>query len=57
MGGKTKVTNNRNDYWPSYSPNGKKIVYTGGGGPKPDIYMINVGGGGGSKVTHTNRQK
>jgi len=49
------VTNDAtHDYWPSYSPNGKKIVYIRGRGRNPgiySIYTINVGGGGKSKVT------
>jgi Tol biopolymer transport system component len=57
-GGKTNVThNNRYDGSPSYSPNGKKIVYTGGDGRNPDIYTINVGGGGESLVTDYKRRE
>jgi Tol biopolymer transport system component len=50
---RTKVTNNNaTDYWPSYSPDGKKIAYIRGRGRNPDIYTKNVGGGGKSnKVT------
>jgi TolB protein len=43
-GGKTKVAEG---YALSYSPDGKKIVYSTG----TQIYTINVGGGGKSKVT------
>src|SRR5919112_1280352 len=51
---KRKVTNNnRDDYSPSYSPDGKKIaymVYSNAAG-RTEIYTIYVGGGGKSKLT------
>jgi hypothetical protein len=46
--GKTQLTNNNtDDLDPSYSPDGKKIVYAGQDGPKGDleIYTINARGG------------
>jgi Tol biopolymer transport system component len=47
---RTKVTNNNaTEYWPSYSPNGKKIAFIRGRGRNPDIYTKNVEGGGKSK--------
>jgi Tol biopolymer transport system component len=50
--GQSRATNNRtNEYEPSYSPDGKRIVYyTGSHLRNPDVYTINVGGGGKSKV-------
>ncbi len=50
-GAKTKLTSG---YQPSYSPDGKKIVYTvyKGNAIEGDIYTINVGGGGKFRVTH-----
>jgi len=49
---KTKVTNTWAGGIPlDYSPDGKKSAYTGGGGFNPEIYTVNVGGGGESKVT------
>src|SRR5829696_4965134 len=48
-GGRVQLINNAtNDCEPSYSPSGKKIVYSGQDGPKGDyeIYTINAGGGG-----------
>ncbi len=49
-GGQIKVAEGGDD--PSYSPDGKKIVYyTGSHLQHPDIYTINVGGGGKTKVT------
>ena len=60
--GKFKVTNNGNDDQdPSYSPDGKKIAYTGSkvflssdGIDFDDvIYTINVDGGNKSQVTDT----
>ena len=50
--GAFQVTNNdTNEFFPSYSPDGKKIVYyTGSQLRHPDIYKVNAGGGGKSKV-------
>jgi dipeptidyl aminopeptidase/acylaminoacyl peptidase len=53
--------NAKDDEDPSYSPDGKKIAYTGYKGSSSDdgedydheIYTINVGGGGKSQVTNT----
>jgi len=52
-GGKKQLTDNStNDYEPAYSPSGKKIAYTGEGGPNGDeIYTLNAGGGGKQPVT------
>jgi TolB protein len=36
---------------PSYSPNGKRIAYSGYDGTDQEIYTINVGGGGRVQVT------
>jgi TolB protein len=47
--GKRQLThNNTDDLDPSYSPDGKNIVYAGQDGPKGDleIYTINARGGG-----------
>jgi Tol biopolymer transport system component len=55
--GRVQVTNNnKDDNFPSYSPDGKKIAYTGckGNDHGGDIYTINVGGGGKFRVTHNN---
>jgi Tol biopolymer transport system component len=51
-GGKVQVTDNStNDYYPAYSPSGKRIAYEGEDGPNGDyeIYTINAAGGGGKK--------
>src|SRR5215203_5574141 len=56
-GGKFNVTDNSTgDYAPSYSPSGKKIVYSGEDGPNgdTDIYTINPGGGSKFNVTDNN---
>jgi len=57
---KIVTSNIYNDEDPSYSPDGKKIVYTGSTGFDSEdegfdeeIYTINVGGGGKSQVTNT----
>jgi hypothetical protein len=53
-GGRLQLTDNAtNDSEPSYSPSGKKIVYSGQDGPNGDfeIYTIKPGGGGKFKVT------
>jgi Tol biopolymer transport system component len=49
---RVRLTNNATyDYYPDFSPDGKKIVYyTGSHLLNPDIYTINVGGGGKPKV-------
>jgi len=49
-GGKTKVAVGQE---PSYSPDGKRIVYSGYDGNDSEICTINVGGGGKSQVTNT----
>jgi tricorn protease-like protein len=51
-GGKAKVTAG---YQPSYSPDGKKIAYTVYSGPDSEIYMIDVGGGGKTQLTHNDK--
>ena len=55
---KTKLTNNNKyDTYPSYSPDGKKIVYTvskGNAAIRGDIYTINAFGGSKTKLTHNN---
>ena len=48
-GGKTKVTRDGDE--PSYSPDGKKLVYSGNDGNDSELYTINSGGGGKFKVT------
>jgi Tol biopolymer transport system component len=56
-GGKVQLTDNSTgDYEPSYSPSGKKIVYSSKDAPNGDyeIYTINPGGGGKVKVTDNN---
>ena len=53
--GKTRLTNNDKDELDlAYSPDGKKIVYSGQDGPKGDleIYTINARGGDKVQVTH-----
>jgi Tol biopolymer transport system component len=53
--GKRQLTNNNtDDLDPSYSPDGKKIVYAGQDGPKGDleIYTINASGGDKFQLTH-----
>jgi Tol biopolymer transport system component len=51
-GGKFNVTSNhiKDEFEPDYSPNGKKIAYSGSSITEPtgtgyEIYTINVGGG------------
>jgi Tol biopolymer transport system component len=56
-GGRVQLTDNTtDDEVPSYSPNGKKIAYSGEDGPKGDfeIYTIKVGGGARFNVTDNN---
>ena len=43
--------NNTGETEPSYSPNGKRIAFSGWDGHDWKIYTINVGGGGRVKVT------
>ncbi len=61
--GKTRVTNdNKDDNFPSYSPNGKRIAYTRttyrrindtvSADPIDEIFTVKVGGGGKTKVTN-----
>src|SRR5215216_5022928 len=53
--GKTQLTHNDTDELDlAYSPDGKKIVYSGQDGPKGDleIYTINASGGDKFQVTH-----
>ena len=55
-GAKTQLThNNMYDTSPSYSPDGKKIVYTvSKGNAESDIYTINAFGGGKTQATNNN---
>jgi Tol biopolymer transport system component len=56
-GGKKQLTDNgTGDYEPSYSPSGKKIVYSSLDAPNGDyeIYTINPGGGSKFRVTDNN---
>jgi Tol biopolymer transport system component len=51
-GGKVQLTDNStDDYYPDYSPNGKKITYEGNDGNDNEIYTINAGGGGKHQLT------
>jgi Tol biopolymer transport system component len=51
-GGKTKVTNNdMESYNPSFSADGKKIVYTGWDGNDTEIYAVKATGGRPFQVT------
>src|ERR671911_2392743 len=53
-GGKKQLTDNStNDIEPAYSPNGKKIAYSGRDAPNGDyeLYTINAGGGGKKQLT------
>ena len=51
--------NTTNDYTPSYSPNGKEIVYRGIGsnGGHNEIYTIKVSGGGRLQVTNDTKNE
>lgn len=54
-GGKTQIThNNATEFSPSYSPNGKKIVFVSGY-VNEEIYTIDAGGGGKTQITHNNK--
>ncbi len=51
--GRVQVTHNKTeDYAPSYSPDGKKIVYTSWDGHDTEIYTINTDGTGKFRVTN-----
>jgi len=53
-GGKLNVTDNTaDDFYPSYSPSGKRIAYSydPGAGADSEIYTINLDGGGKRPVT------
>ena len=54
-GDKTHVTNTDNvdEFQPSYSPDGKKIAYTGYKGNAGELYTIHVGGGDKTNLTNT----
>src|SRR5215208_3771377 len=51
--------NDRDDFYPSYSPNGKKIVYSGSSSSgDTEIYTIDAGGGGSKiQLTHNNNDE
>ncbi len=54
-GDKFQVTNNnRDDYSPSYSPNGKRIAYVELDRNDAELYTINAGGRGKTQLTHNN---
>jgi Tol biopolymer transport system component len=53
-GGKTKVTAG---LYPSFSPDGKKIAYTGYDGHDYEIYIINPNGRGKFQLTHNNKDE
>ena len=57
-GGKIQLTrDNTGNYVPSYSPDGKKIVYSGSTGPGDgEIYTINASGRGKIQLTHNDRE-
>ena len=53
--GKTQLThNNTDDHDPAFSPDGKKIVYSGKDGPKGDLKIYTIGARGGDKFQVTN---
>jgi TolB protein len=56
-GGDTQLTHdNTGNYAPSYSPDGKKIVYSGSSGSgDTEIYTISAGGGDKTQLTHNDR--
>src|SRR5215208_1978170 len=55
-GGKVQLTDNATgDYYPAYSPDGKKVVYSGSpGSSNTEIYAISAGGGGKTQLTNNN---
>jgi TolB protein len=55
--GETQLTHDHTgNYVPSYSPDGKKIVYSGSPGRRDtEIYTINAGGGGKTQLTNNHR--
>jgi len=56
-GGERQITDNSTrDRYPYYSPNGKKIAYSGFDGTDSEIYTINVGGGASSTSPTTPRR-
>jgi hypothetical protein len=54
-GGKTQITHSYNttEFSPSYSPDGKKIAYTGYKGNAEELYTIDVVGIGKTSLTNT----
>jgi Tol biopolymer transport system component len=57
-GDKFQVTsNNRDDYSPSYSPNGKRIVFVELDRNDAEIYTINASGGDKTQLTHNNNDE
>jgi len=56
--GKRQLThNNTGDFYPTYSPDGKKIVYVGKDGPKGDLEIYTIGARGGDKFQLTNNAR
>jgi TolB protein len=52
-GGRQPVTDNSSDdYYPSYSPSGKRIAYVNSAGTDSEIYTIEADGGGKDQVTN-----
>jgi dipeptidyl aminopeptidase/acylaminoacyl peptidase len=53
--GKTRLTHNNTDEFDlSYSPDGKRIVYSGQDGPKGDLEIYTINARGGDKFQLTN---
>jgi Tol biopolymer transport system component len=51
-GNRLQVTDNSSDdYYPSYSPSGKRIAYVNDPGTDSEIWTIQPGGGGRQQVT------
>jgi Tol biopolymer transport system component len=49
---RVQLTNNAtNDYFPDYSPDGRRIAFSGSGEKSTNIYTISAGGGDKTKVT------